>query len=178
MNFSKATIILTSNAGVRQQKTLGFNTTGDVLYSADLDLIKEQFPPELLGRIDAKIMFQPLSKDALRCILDKFMGTLDKRFKAMGIKVSLSEEAKEELIKMGQDPSAGARPLMNVLRQKVKTPVEIAFFKKEIVPGNNVVVQSISKIRDFKVLPVPRIPNSYSNLKINKERARRGRVKE
>ena len=178
MDFRKATIVLTSNAGIRQQKTLGFNTTGDVLYSADLDLIKEQFPPELLGRIDAKIMFQPLSKEALRSILDKFMGTLDKRFKTLGIKVSLSEAAKEELIKIGQDPSAGARPLMNILRQKVKTPIEIAFFKKEITPGSNVIVQSVSKMKDFKVLPMLRVSGLYTGVRAKRMRGKSRHVRE
>ena len=152
MDFSEATIILTSNAGVCQQKSLGFTADSDVKYSANIDLIKEEFPPELLGRIDAKIMFNPLSRSALGSILNKFMVPLDERFKKLGIDVSLSDEAKNELIEMGQDPSAGARPLMTVLKQRVKTPIEIAFFKKEIKAGDKVVIQSIEKEKDFKIL--------------------------
>ena len=164
MDFSKATIILTSNAGVRQQKTLGFNADADIKYSADEDLIREEFPPELLGRIDAKIMFQPLSREALESILNKFMAPLDKRFSNLGISVSLSDEVSNELISMGQDPSAGARPLMTVLKQKVKTPIEIAFFKKEIKAGDKIVVQSIEEEKGFKILPVSRTPEQKIDL--------------
>ena len=145
IDMSQTTIILTSNAGVRPSTGLGFGSSSSKEYVADKDLIQKEFLPELLGRLDAKILFNPLSQETLEKIVDKFMGQLKPRFDKLGIRVSLSPEAKQELVERAKDPTAGARPILALIRQKIKTPIEIGALKGKIKKGSHVVIRSVGK---------------------------------
>ena len=85
IDMSKTTIILTSNAGVKTEKNIGFSSDTKPKFVADDELIKHAFPPELLGRIDARIIFNPLTKESMLKIVDKFMQQLN-----LQIKISLN----------------------------------------------------------------------------------------
>ena len=145
IDMSQTTIILTSNAGIRSNTSLGFGAAPTKQYVADKSLIQDEFPPELLGRLDAKVLFNPLSHEALGKVVDKFMRQLKPRFDKLGVSVSLLPEAKEELIEKAQDPSSGARPILSMIRQKIKTPIEIGVLKKRIKRGSHVIIQHVDK---------------------------------
>ncbi len=161
VDMSKSTIILTSNAGVRSEQTLGFGASNEPNYIADENIIKESFPPELLGRLDAKILFSPLNESALEKIIDKYMTQINPRFEKLGIRVSLSRKAKEELLAEGKNPMYGARPILSLIRQKVKLPIEVAVLKKKIKKGNRVVFNSVQK-KQMTILP-KQIKNQNNN---------------
>ena len=160
IDMSQTTIILTSNAGVCSNVGIGFGSPVKEEYRADENLIQHQFPPELLGRIDAKILFNPLSEEALGKIVDKFMNQFKPRFDELDIQVSLSPEAKQELVEKAKDPTAGARPILSMIRQKIKTPIEIGVLKKKIKKGSRVIVRNIDK-KQMDVI------SKRSNLKMN-----------
>jgi len=143
IDMSKTTIILTSNAGVRSDRGIGFGSSGEANYIADKELIQKEFPPELLGRIDAKILFHPLSNEALGRIVDKFMNLLKPRFNKLGIRVVLTPQAKQELVDKAKDPASGARPLLSYIRQKIKTPIEIDALKKRIKRGSTIIIENV-----------------------------------
>ena len=145
IDMSQTTLILTSNAGIRPNASVGFGSSPGKEYVADKDLIQKEFPPELLGRLDAKILFNPLSQETLEKIVDKFMNQLKPRFDKFGIHVSLSAEAKQELVEKAKDPSAGARPILSLIRQKIKAPIELAFFREQIKKGDHVVIRNVAK---------------------------------
>lgn len=151
MDMSKTTIILTSNAGIREENPLGFGAPKSKEYVADQTLIQQAFPPELLGRMDAKILFNPLSQDALEKIVDKFMKTLKPRFDQLGVRVSLSEAAKKELVEKAKDPTAGARPILSIIRQKIKTPIEIGVLKNKIAKNSHIIIQNVDK-KDMRII--------------------------
>ena len=152
IDMTKTTIILTSNAGVKCDKGIGFGSSSDPTYVADKGLIQNEFPPELLGRIDAKILFQPLSDEALGKVVDKFMGLLKPRFDHLGVRVMLTQKSKQELIDKAKDPTAGARPLLAYIRQKIKTPIEIAVLKKRIKRGDTVLFENIES-KNMRIIP-------------------------
>ena len=166
IDMSQTTIILTSNAGIRPSTSLGFGSVATKQYVADKDLIQDAFPPELLGRLDAKIIFNPLSQDALGKIVDKFMGQLKPRFDKLGVSVTLSPEAKQELVQTAQDPTAGARPIWSLIRQKIKTPIEIGVLKKRIKKGSRIVIKKVVKkemdILAKRPLPTPGISAQHT----------------
>ena len=145
IDMSQTTIILTSNAGIRSNAGIGFGSSPTKEYVADKELIQNEFPPELLGRLDAKVLFNPLSQEALEKIVDKFMLELKPRFDKLGVRVSLSPEAKQELVERAKDPTAGARPILSLIRQKVKTPIEIAVLKRQIKKGAHIIIRNIDK---------------------------------
>ena len=152
IDMRKATIILTSNAGVRCDNAIGFGNTSDPAYVADHDLIQKEFPPELLGRIDAKILFKPLSDDALKKIVGKFMGLLKPRFDKLGVRVILTPKSEQELVNKAKDPSSGARPLMSFIRQKIKTPIEIAVLKKRFNRGDTIIIENV-EAKTMRIIP-------------------------
>ncbi len=152
IDMTKTTIILTSNAGVKTEKSIGFDQEKQKMI-ADGEAVNNAFPPELLGRIDAKIFFNPLTDKAMEKITDKFMQQFKPRFDELRVQVTLSPKARQELIEDGQDPRTGARPLMALLRQKVKTPIEIGVLKKKIKPGSRVVITSI-KDETMRIFPI------------------------
>ena len=152
IDMSKTTIILTSNAGVRSEGAIGFGRTSDPTYVADEKMVQNAFPNELLGRLDAKVFFQPLSEDVLDKIVDKFMKMLQPRFDQLGVRVSLSKTARQELINKAKDPASGARPLMALIRQKIKVPVELGIIRKKIKSGDHVVINSITDDKKIKVI--------------------------
>lgn len=169
LDYSKATIILTSNAGVVSTSSIGFGTQ-ETRFVADMGAIKASFPPELLGRMDAKIMFQPLEVDTLAQIVDKFMAEFKPRFDQMGVEVTLSSQARLDFAKQGLDPQMGARPLRNLLRQHVKAPVEIGILKKRITIGSHITVQSVGCDDALLIQKAPRV------LKRGKGKETRGRI--
>ena len=147
IDMSQTTIIITSNAGIRPSSGIGFGSSSEKEYVADKDLIQNEFPPELLGRLDAKILFNPLSQEVLEKIVDKFMEQLKPRFDRLGVQVFLSPEAKQELIEKAKDPTAGARPILALIRQKIKTPIEIGVLKEKIKRGSCIIIRNIDKKR-------------------------------
>ena len=66
--------------------------------------------------------------------------------------MALSRKAKEELLAEGKNPMYGARPILSLIRQKVKLPIEVGVLKKKIKKGNKVLVTSLQK-DNLKVLP-------------------------
>ena len=166
VDMSQTTIILTSNAGIRPSSGLGFGSPAVQQYVADKGLIQEAFPPELLGRLDAKVLFNPLSQATLGKIVDKFMLQFKPRFDKLGIQVALAPEAKQELVETAQDPTAGARPILSLMRQKVKTPIEIGVLKKKIKKGSRVIVKSVAQ-KKMDILPKGQIPSNISMLNQN-----------
>ena len=164
IDMSQTTIVLTSNAGIRPSANIGFGMPATRQYVADKDLIQDTFPPELLGRLDAKILFNPLSQESLGKIVDKFMDQLRPRFGKLGVRVSLSPAAKQELVETAQDPTAGARPILSMIRQKVKTPIEIGVLKRKIKRGSHVIVQNVAK-KEMRVIS----RNSALDLKLSEQ---------
>ena len=145
VDMSKTTFILTSNAGVRSEQSLGFGASTTPDYVADESIIKYAFSPELLGRLDARILFKPLTDEALLQVIDKHMKQMKPRFDKLGVQVTLSKNAKTELLEQGKNPMLGARPILSLMRQKVKLPVEIGVLKKQIKKGNHVIINSLQQ---------------------------------
>ena len=157
INMSNALFILTSNAGVKVDAGLGFGSSDIRKYAADRNLIQEAFPPELLGRLDAKILFKPLTRDSLEKIVDKFMLQLKPRFDKLGVNVVLSPEAKQELIEIAQDPSAGARPLLPWI-MRIKARIEIGIIKGQLKKGSHIFVQDVEDKQGITMVPKKRMP--------------------
>jgi ATP-dependent Clp protease ATP-binding subunit ClpB len=84
-----------------------------------LDLLKKSVRPEFINRIDEIIMFRPLSRKDIRKIVDIQVDHIRKRLEDAGVKIELSEAARERLAKLGYDPQFGARPLKRVMQREI-----------------------------------------------------------
>lgn len=125
-NFKNTIIIMTTNIGshIIQEN---FEKITDSNYFDVLDATKEEVltllrksvRPEFVNRIDEIIMFRPLSRKDIRKIVDIQVELVKKRLAEAGVRIDLSENAKERLAKLGFDPQFGARPLKRVLQREL-----------------------------------------------------------
>lgn len=129
VDFRNTIIILTSNSGTRQLREfgngMGFERiTGELSGEAAENIIhkvlRKQFAPEFLNRLDDIIVFNPLNKkDALQ-ILDLELNTLKSRMAANGYTLSLSDEMREFLVDKGFDAQYGARSLKRAIQHQLE----------------------------------------------------------
>jgi ATP-dependent Clp protease ATP-binding subunit ClpB len=125
-NFKNTIIIMTTNIGsaIIQEN---FEKLTDENYFEVLDntreevlgLLRKTVRPEFINRIDEIIMFRPLSRKDIRRIVDIQVDLVRKRLDEAGVKLDLSEAARERLAKLGFDPQFGARPLKRVLQREI-----------------------------------------------------------
>ncbi|MFN4947509.1 MAG: AAA family ATPase, partial [Chryseotalea sp.] len=125
-NFKNTIIIMTTNIGsqVIQENFEKINDANyfDVLEQTKeevVSLLKKSVRPEFVNRIDEIIMFQPLNKTDIRKIVDIQANLVIKRLEENGVKLEISDEARERLARQGFDPQYGARPLKRVFQREI-----------------------------------------------------------
>jgi ATP-dependent Clp protease ATP-binding subunit ClpB len=125
-NFKNTIIIMTTNIGsqIIQEnfEKITDDNYFDVLEDTKdevLTLLKKTVRPEFVNRIDEIIMFRPLSRNDIRKIVDIQIDQLRQRMEQAGVRIELSDAAKERLAKLGYDPQYGARPLKRVLQREL-----------------------------------------------------------
>ena len=153
VNFKNTVIILTSNIGsqfIEKMETLGFttNTKKDEYTQTKekvLDSLKDYFRPEFLNRLDDTIVFDILSLDAIRHIVDLKIKIVVDRLKAKEIGFNISAEALTYLAKEGYNPHYGARPLGRLIQEKILNPVANFIIGKGVKKGDIVNVEMKGK---------------------------------
>ncbi|MFN3840016.1 MAG: ATP-dependent chaperone ClpB [Cyclobacteriaceae bacterium] len=125
-NFKNTIIIMTTNIGshIIQEN---FEKITDQNYFEILEttkdevvaLLKKSVRPEFVNRIDEIIMFRPLSRKDIRKIVDIQINLVCKRLEESGVRLEVSDAARNRLAKLGYDPQFGARPLKRVLQREI-----------------------------------------------------------
>jgi ATP-dependent Clp protease ATP-binding subunit ClpC len=131
VDFRNTIIIMTSNIGsevVKNQTSLGFSGGGAgqnyEKMKANLEReLERHFRPEFLNRVDDVIVFQPLTRDDLKKIIDIELASIRVRLEERGVTLSLTEQAREFIIDSGTNLEFGARPLRRALERLVEDPL-------------------------------------------------------
>lgn len=111
---------MTSNAGTGVKKVnVGFNRDAHESVKT-METLGEYFKPEFLNRFDAIISFNELSEENLMEIVDLMLHDLQQSIEENNIKITISDEAKHELVRLGYDARFGARPLRRVIQDKIE----------------------------------------------------------
>jgi ATP-dependent Clp protease ATP-binding subunit ClpB len=125
-NFKNTIIIMTTNIGsVIIQENFEKITDANYFEALEttkdevLDLLRKTVRPEFVNRIDEIIMFRPLTRADIRKIVDIQVDLVRKRLDEAGVKLDLSEAARDRMSKLGYDPQYGARPLKRVLQREL-----------------------------------------------------------
>lgn len=138
VNFKNTVVILTSNIGaeeIQQDKILGFTDAGVEDQRSDDEIVnayesmkdellrelKDTLRPELLNRLDDVVIFRSLTRKDAALIVDLLVAELDKRMEEMNITVTLSKQARMQVVKEGFSEEYGARNLRRVLQDKVES---------------------------------------------------------
>lgn len=125
-NFKNTIIIMTTNIGSHLIQE-NFEKINEDNYFEVLETTKEEVMallrktvrPEFVNRIDEIVMFRPLSQKDIRKIVDIQVDLIRKRLDEAGVKIDISDAARERLAKLGFDPQFGARPLKRVLQREL-----------------------------------------------------------
>ncbi len=140
VDFRNTVIIMTSNLGSQQIADLA--ETGDEgrIRKAVLNILKAEFLPEFLNRIDETIIFHPLGMGELTRIVDIQVRRLQAQLAEAGLTIRVSDEAKRHLAEEGFDPAYGARPLKRVIQQRIANPLATALLEDRVRAGGLVEV--------------------------------------
>ena len=123
VDFKNTIIILTSNLG-SSYILEGITPDGEISQQAKDEvnaLLKTNFRPEFLNRLDEIVFYKPLSRENIGSIIDLLMKDLQKRLEAKQISLELTDRAKQLIIDEAYDPIYGARPLKRYLQSHVET---------------------------------------------------------
>ncbi|HMO13264.1 MAG TPA: ATP-dependent chaperone ClpB [Pirellulaceae bacterium] len=121
VDFTNTIIVMTSNVGSQIiQKITESGGDRDELKSAVEQAISTRFVPELLNRIDEKIIFEPLNRSQIRKIVDLQIRHLSDRLIANNLELEVTDAAKNQLAVEGYDPKYGARPLKRVITSRLQ----------------------------------------------------------
>jgi ATP-dependent Clp protease ATP-binding subunit ClpC len=137
-SFRDTLVLLTSNIGYEhfRRKSIGFNHTADDTKDAVLGAAKKEFRPEFLNRIDDIVVFDPLTLEDCRQIIDLEVERIRQRTKY--ISLTLSPALREEILKEGFSEEYGARPLKRTLERLVTDPISDALLREEITDTGKV----------------------------------------
>jgi ATP-dependent Clp protease ATP-binding subunit ClpC len=123
-NFRNTIIIMASNVGASERTMISFQNT-DSAESKYMSAIHKFFKPEFVNRIDSVVLFNPLSKEAIRKITVKELAELKLRdgFVKKKLKLSFTDDLIEHLATVGFDEKLGARPLQRAIDQVLISPL-------------------------------------------------------
>ena len=141
VDFKNAIITMTSNIG--SQRILSYQGAFEGegyehMKEAVLDEMRRHFRPEFLNRVDETIVFHALDEAHLKQIVTIQLGRLLGRLAERSIKLELTDAAKTHLVRVGYDPSYGARPLKRAIQREVENPLARLILEGKIKDGQTV----------------------------------------
>ena len=134
VNFKNSVIIMTSNVA----STIMQEYTGDELREKVMEVLKTQFRPEFLNRIDEIIIFNQLGMDEIKKIVEIQLRYLDDRLAERRITISVSESVKELIASKGFDPVFGARPIKRMIQRMIEDPLSLKILNCEFKAGDEI----------------------------------------
>ena len=137
VDFKNTIIILTSNLG-SQALLDGIGADGEISDAAREQvqtLLRRQFRPEFLNRLDEIVFYKPLTRENITAIIDLQIAALNRRLSDKQISCSLTGEAKAFIIDAAYDPQFGARPLRRYVQHTVETLIARRILTGDILPG-------------------------------------------
>ena len=153
VNFRNTIVIFTSNIGSQDILDLGTTSTGEDVGPEQQDLMRERvttamknhFKPEFLNRIDEYVIFNSLSKTALRQIVKLECRRLEQRLSERELTLHMTDAALDFLADVGFDPIYGARPLKRTLQRELETVIARGILNGEWSEGDTIVVTVVNE---------------------------------
>ena len=136
VDFKNTILILTSNLG-SPIILEGIGEDGELRQAAKDEvnaLLKRQFRPEFLNRLDEIVFYKPLTRDNMRGIIELMLNGLRKRLADKQLQLEVTDNAKDLVIARGYDPMYGARPLRRFLQQSVETLLARHILANDLAP--------------------------------------------
>ncbi|PMP78118.1 MAG: NDP-hexose 4-ketoreductase, partial [Chloroflexus aggregans] len=148
VDFRNTIIIMTSNVGtehIRRASRIGFGGNAAEIDQADMrrkvdEALRMLFRPEFLNRIDATIIFHPLTTEEIQSITQLMLKRVQTQLDEHQIKLVVQPDALEYLARRGYDPAFGARPLRRVITNLIEDPLAEGLLSGQFQDGDTVIV--------------------------------------
>ena len=142
IDFTNTIVIMTSNVGARRILDLSGSVEYEELQTTVMDILKDHFKPEFLNRIDEKVVFNALDRDALTAIAEILFRSFGKLLAEQELEIRFSDAAKQRIIDVGYQPEYGARPLKRALLTEVQDPLALLLLEGRFEPGDTIDVDA------------------------------------
>ena len=157
VDFKNTILIMTSNAGADIiQSYMERLPEGDTTKRTEMlgecrnkviDVLKQTVRPEFLNRIDEIIMFEPLTKDDMREILEIQLNALKAKLQEDGVNITFTEPFKDYMVENGYEPTYGARPIKRLVQKELVNKLATAILEGKINKDSTIeVTQEDNKI--------------------------------
>jgi ATP-dependent Clp protease ATP-binding subunit ClpB len=148
VDFKNTVIIMTSNIG--SQYIMEETQSREARERLVLDALRAHFRPEFLNRVDEIIIFDRLSEDDLKKIVEIQLKRLSKRLEQQKITLNLTDSAKQLLAREGYDPVYGARPLRRTIQKEILDPLSIDILEGKVREGQTVKIDAKNGALEFR----------------------------
>jgi ATP-dependent Clp protease ATP-binding subunit ClpB len=142
VDFRNTLIVMTSNLGSEYLASQPDGQDSDAVREQVMAVVRANFRPEFLNRIDEIILFHRLKRSEMTKIVDIQMARLAKLLDDRKITIVLEPTAREWLAEKGYDPAYGARPLKRVIQKSVQDPLAELILSGRIKDGEKVVISA------------------------------------
>ena len=146
VDFKNTVIIMTSNIG---SQYITEEESKEARSRLVMDALRAHFRPEFLNRVDEIIIFDRLTEDDLKKIVEIQLRRLTKRLEQQKITLDLSDSAKELIAREGYDPVYGARPLKRTIQKEILDPLSIDILEGKIREGQAIRVNAKDGALEF-----------------------------
>jgi ATP-dependent Clp protease ATP-binding subunit ClpB len=119
-----------------QNRTEILNQTREQVF----DLLKKSIKPEFLNRIDEIIMFQPLTREEVRKIVELQLKNIQKTLEKSSIKLTATKKAVDYIATVGYDPQFGARPIKRVIQKNLLNELSKMILEEKVDKNSTIVV--------------------------------------
>ncbi len=141
VDFRQTLVILTSNIGGQLLSQLADAPEAEVERQVR-ELLRAQFKPEFLNRLDDIIVFHRLDERLIAEIVDKQVARLQQRLAGRRIQLQLDDGARRILAREGYDPVYGARPLKRAIQRLLADPLAKQMLSGRFLPGDTVLASA------------------------------------
>jgi len=165
VDFRNAMVIMTSNIGadlIQNNASIGFELTKNEEQSRKRDYdemrrkllksLKDTFRPEFINRVDSVVVFHALSRDHIREIVGLELDKLRERLVERDLRLEITPEGADMLVKLGYNPEMGARPLRRVIQEKIENQLSDAVLSGKFKSGDIVLVSADLEVEEGEII--------------------------
>jgi ATP-dependent Clp protease ATP-binding subunit ClpB len=148
VDFKNTVIIMTSNIG---SQYITEEESSEARSRLVMDALREHFRPEFLNRVDEIIIFDRLTDEDLKKIVEIQLARLTKRLAQQNITLKLTDSAKTVIAREGYDPVYGARPLKRAIQHLLLDPLSINVLEGKFGEGQSIIADAKNGKIEFKL---------------------------
>ena len=154
-DFREIVLIMTTNAGAQAMSRASVGFTVQNHSSDAMPAIERTFSPEFRNRLDAIVLFNPLSPEHIATVVDKFLMELQALLDGKRVELRVNAAARAWLASRGYDAQMGARPMQRLIQEQLKKPLADAVLFGELQQGGIAQVGSRRGVLSIKFQPLP-----------------------